>query len=195
MKNLKIPFLGLVLLSLVWITCLKDFFTGMVSEPTTFVTFSGQVMDENKQSIAGTRVEAEGRSASTTDHNGVFRPAGQTLPAFIQYDLDGESFSLLEPIGFSIETHAFIAAGDSLHNQGTINFCFQNDGQVGSFPVKYLWLKKYAADSLQNLLINTTVTEFGSPGQAIAGSFSGTYQTLSNGVTHHITGSYQVRRQ
>jgi len=117
----------------------------------------------------------------------------QTISEFIQYDVDGESFTVIHPTGFLEIGRTFISGQDSLQNKGTINFAFQNNGQTGTFPLQFLSVQKHWQGSIKNVLVNTTVTEYGAPNKHISGTFGGTYQT-SNGVPHNIMGSYRVKR-
>jgi hypothetical protein len=118
----------------------------------------------------------------------------QALTEFIEYDVDGESFTVLQPNGFLEVDRTFISAIDSLQGKGTINFSFQNNGQTGTFPLQFLTVQKHWQDSIQNVLVNTTVTEYGAVNQHIVGTFNGTYQTANGGATHNILGSYRVKR-
>jgi len=118
----------------------------------------------------------------------------QTLSEFIQYTVDGESFTVLKPNGFLEIDRTYINGTDSLQNKGAITFTFKNSGQTGSFPLDFISVQKHWQDSIYNVNINTTVTQYGPAGQQIIGTFGGTYKT--NGTSNHnISGSYRVKRQ
>ena len=119
----------------------------------------------------------------------------QTLSEFIQYDLNGESFTVIKPEGFLEIDRTSISAIDSLQDKGSIIFTFQNNGQTGTFPLLFLTVQKHWQDSILNVQVNTTVTEYGAANQHIVGTFNGTYQTATNGAAHNIVGSYRVRRK
>lgn len=77
-----------------------------------------------------------------------------------------------------------------------INFAF-NGNTTGSFPLDYLHVISGGTGPQYNMTgtITTTVTEYGTPGQYIAGSFTGNVKDSSTAAIYPITCTYRVKRR
>lgn len=116
------------------------------------------------------------------------------LSEYIQFDLDGQSRTHIDPAAVKEGNYTFVYAYDSTSTGGTsISFNFNNTGQTGTFSLNYLNIWP-PGDTTSVLNVTTTVTEYGNVGEPIVGTFSGTYQSL-NGANHIVSGSYRVLRE
>ena len=116
------------------------------------------------------------------------------LSEYIQFDLDGQSRTHIDPAAAKDGNYTFVYAFDSTSMGGTsISFNFTNSGQTGTFPLNYLNIWP-PGDSTSVLNVTTIVTEYGNVGEPIVGTFSGTYQSLG-GANHTVSGSYRVLRE
>jgi len=117
-----------------------------------------------------------------------------TLTEFIQYTIDGQSFTKIDPFAGADQVLAFIASQqDSSQNIPYLQMTFANSGQLGTFPLLSLSVNQYAADLQASNTLTTTVTTYGNPGGLIIGTFGGNFQDFV-GASHTISGSYRVIR-
>jgi hypothetical protein len=116
------------------------------------------------------------------------------LSEYLQFDLDGQSRTHIDPSAVKEGNYTFVYASDSTSTGSTsISFSFTNSGQTGTYSLNYLNIWP-PGDSTSVLNVTTIVTEYGNVGEPIVGTFSGTYQSL-NGPNHTISGSYRVLRE
>lgn len=114
------------------------------------------------------------------------------LTEFIQYTIDGQAFTKVDPFGGLDVTVSFIASNDSLPSQD-IHFNFENSGQIGTFPISNLSVNQFTLNTQSANTLTTNVTAYGALGGFIIGSFSGNFLDL-NGGNHTLSGSYRVIR-
>lgn len=122
------------------------------------------------------------------------------LSEYIQYQLDGQSFTLLDPAGYvfpdSSNASLFqiqLSAFDSIvQNQG-IWMAFNGNSQPGTFPMMAFYVNGLETYFNQAPNITTTLTNSGDVGDPIIGTFGGNFQA-TDGTNHSITGSYRVIR-
>jgi hypothetical protein len=117
------------------------------------------------------------------------------LTEYIQYTLDGQTFTKISPFGVLDATSTFIASEDSTQNNAYIQFNFENNGQTGTFPLRFLQVNQLFYDISFGTVLTTDVTTYGNVGDLITGSFSGTFQQFSNGASHTISCNYRVIRE
>lgn len=77
-------------------------------------------------------------------------------------------------------------------DQNSLNFAFQDQGKAGTFALSYFSLHPQA-DSLNSANISTQLTQYGTKGQALIGTLSGTFQ-IPNAPTKTVTGKYRIIR-
>lgn len=116
------------------------------------------------------------------------------LTEYIQYTLDGQTFTKISPNGGLDLTTTFIASQDSSQDNSYIQFQFENSGQTGAFPLRFLQVNQKSYDISFGNVLTTNVTAYGNIGDLITGSFSGTFQEFSNGASHTISCNYRVIR-
>ena len=113
---------------------------------------------------------------------------------YIQYTLDGQSFTNIDPFGALNTTTTILATQqDSLLNL-SLHMTFQNSGQLGKFPVISLNVNQFDLYPLSGNTVTTTVTAYGNKGDNITGTFDGNFKDI-NGGNHKISGSYRVLRE
>lgn len=118
------------------------------------------------------------------------------LDEYIQYTLDGQTYTATEPSG---------VLDDSLNNDLTVYLQSQNGtttnmymvfgaNQTGTYPLDYLSVNSLQVSSAQSANVSTTVTTFPAVvNDYFIGTFSGSFQS-SQGANHTISGSYRVKR-
>lgn len=116
------------------------------------------------------------------------------LAEYIQFTLDGQSFTKISPTGGLDITTTVIFSQDSSQNNGNIQFSFENSGQTGSFPVRSLQTGQISYDLSVGNILTTNVTAYGNVGDLMTGSFSGSFQDLNTGAPHTISCNYRVIR-
>ncbi|MFN0174317.1 MAG: carboxypeptidase-like regulatory domain-containing protein [Saprospiraceae bacterium] len=116
------------------------------------------------------------------------------LSEFIQYTLDGQSFTKVDPFGGKDGTITFVASQqDSSQTNPYLQMSFANNGQVGTFPLLSLSVNQLAVDFQASNTLTTTMTSYGNPGGLMIGTFGGNFQDFG-GASHTISGSYRVIR-
>jgi len=120
------------------------------------------------------------------------------LDEYIQYNLDGQVFTAVEPYGGLI---------DSMNNNQTIYLYREASGttsmislsfnasQPGTYPMTYFSVNNLGIVQAQMGNITTNLTTFAANvGDYFIGTFSGSFQD-NQGGNHTITGSYRVIRE
>ncbi len=136
---------------------------------------------------------------------GVINACGTSTQQFINFSVDGTPHNLLPPTdsiyGNSYSqgttfTSTNIGGWNSIGSTN-VHFSF-NGGSTGTFPLSFVMAGiPGLTDSLTMNIsspINVTVTEFGSVGGFITGSFSGNLYTNGT-LAHPVVCSFRVRRQ
>ncbi|MFN0216676.1 MAG: carboxypeptidase-like regulatory domain-containing protein [Saprospiraceae bacterium] len=113
------------------------------------------------------------------------------LTEFIQYTLDGQSVTKLSPFGGLEGITTEIGSEDSTATW--ININFDNNGQIGTFPITWLQAIDVSLDTQLPHTLLTNVTAYGPQGDLIIGTFGGNFQSPS-GASHTVSGSYRVMR-
>ena len=117
-----------------------------------------------------------------------------TLTEFIQYTVDGQSFTKVDPFGGRDGLLTFIASQqDSSQTNPYLQMTFANSGQLGTFSLLSLSVNQSGADFQVGNTLTTTVTAYGNPGDLIIGTFGGNFQDFG-GASRTISGSYRVIR-
>lgn len=110
-----------------------------------------------------------------------------TLSEYIEIVFDGQTILFVENIKRDIDNlNTFLSAGIDQR----VWIQFQNQMQTGTFPVNEFYMFPMA-DSLFNINMNTTISQFGPQGQQIIGTINGTGQSW-NGQNHTVSGKYRV---
>jgi len=118
----------------------------------------------------------------------------QNLSAFIKYTLDGKAFTIVDPSSDSNPQTTYIG-GENPSEQAGISFSFDNQSNVGTFPLNYLSVNKIGTDSSAVHNLSTTLTSWGAqPGEFSIGTFGGSFKDWQ-GQNHTVSGSYQVERK
>lgn len=117
------------------------------------------------------------------------------LDEYIQYTLDGQSVTKIDPSGYLWQdinnTQVSLSNLDSLLQDG-ISLGFVNgNNQVGVYPLQSLYVNNLEAVTAAG--VTTSLTTTGNPGDKFEGTFSGNF-TDQNGAAHTISGSYRVIR-
>jgi hypothetical protein len=114
------------------------------------------------------------------------------LEEYVQYTLDGQNFTQVEPNGGKDGSLVFIQTTiDSSQTTQRINFSFNANTPTGVFPLSYLNVNNFYSQNPST--VTTELTSFGNVGEPMIGTFSGTFQN-STGTAHTISGSYRVNR-
>lgn len=116
------------------------------------------------------------------------------LAEYIQYTLDGQSNTYIDPSGFLEAGNTYIYASDSIQGGSSyFSLRFPSNVQTGVFVVEdlYIWPP---GDTIVVMNVTTNVTSYGNVGDPIIGTFGGTYQAI-NGSNHTLSGSYRVIRE
>lgn len=122
------------------------------------------------------------------------------LSEYIQYQLDGQNFTLLDPAGYvlpdsfnvNVKRIQLIAA-DSLVQDQAIWMMFNSDNPTGTFSMMAFYVNGLETHLNQAINITTILTNTGDVGELITGTFSGNFQA-TDGTNHSISGSYRVIR-
>ncbi len=119
------------------------------------------------------------------------------LDEYIQYNLDGQVFTAIDPYGLAIDsltgTYSIYLTSPQSGTNTSIYLGFEAN-QAGVYPMTY-----FSVNTLGNLPqsqfgnITTNLTVFPDPGAYFIGTFGGTFQD-SQGNSHTISGNYRVRR-
>jgi len=118
------------------------------------------------------------------------------LSEYIQYNLDGQNFILLDPNGVlngNNGDQVTLSKFDSIGQVGSIWMAFNNNHQTGTFPLAAIYVNGLETLSDQADNITTVLTGLGNVGDPIIGTFGGSFQAV-NGSNHTISGSYRVIR-
>ncbi len=115
------------------------------------------------------------------------------LSEYIQYNLDGHDFTLIEPVGYLLGNQIQFYQLDSNIQVSGIWMTFNNNGQTGTFPLNSFSVNNLQTSSDQADNVTTILTDFGNVGEPIIGSFNGSFQA-TNGTNHTISGNYRVIR-
>ncbi len=117
---------------------------------------------------------------------------------YINYNLDGTSYSILDQIGDSMSIYIRGTSNNSTeircsdNSTSIINFTFSG-ASTGTFNVMKIYVNSLNQSNSTN--INTSVSSYGtSVGSFITGIFSGTFVDVSSGTTHNISGSFNLER-
>ncbi|MBK7936075.1 MAG: carboxypeptidase regulatory-like domain-containing protein [Lewinellaceae bacterium] len=121
-----------------------------------------------------------------------------TLSEYIQFTIDGQSFTKIDPLG-QVFPDSLPATGNitllSAYDTAQVSaiyLSFKNNDQTGNFPFSVLYVNNLEANPANT--VTTTVTAFGGVGDPIIGTFGGGFQD-TNGASHTISGSYRVIRE
>jgi hypothetical protein len=114
------------------------------------------------------------------------------LEEYIEYTLDGQNFTAIEPRGGQDGNIVFIQTTlDSSQTNQNIYFSFNHNTPTGIFPFDYLIINTLYSQNPNT--VTTELTSFGAVGEPMIGTFGGTFQNFT-GSTHTISGSYRVLR-
>ncbi|MBL7828831.1 MAG: hypothetical protein JNJ57_19505 [Saprospiraceae bacterium] len=118
-----------------------------------------------------------------------------TLSEYIQYTIDGQSFTKVEPNGNANGTFASIASSfDSITLNQNIYMWFVQNPSSGSTLVEQLNVNGLELDVSKPFNVTVNVDQPGlNVGDSMTGTFGGDFKT-ANGTSHTITGSYKVLR-
>src|SRR4030095_1697489 len=143
-------------------------------------------------------------SASTgTINTGTISACGTSSVSFINYSVDGSSFTLntatpgdsisiySSPSGTNQNTTAVFGFRVSQPNM-KISFYTQG-ATVGTFPLLHLSVNQYDSVSIVTPF-NINITTYGAPGQFIEGNFTGQVRELINNNLHTVSATFRVRR-
>lgn len=114
------------------------------------------------------------------------------LTEFIEYTLDGQSFTKVSPGGGLNVNFLFMSSNDSSNTH--ISMSATTSGQLGTFAMESLFVNQIQFNAIANNSLNLTVTEFGNVGQQMQGTFGGAFVDF-NGGSHNISGSFRVLRE
>ena len=126
-------------------------------------------------------------------------PVCNALSEYIQYTLDGQSVTQIDPSGyiypdsFSTGTRVSLSAFDSLQLKSIYMSFANGNNQPGTYTLNELYVNNLSVSLAQAANVTTILTATGNVGELIIGTFSGTF-TEVNGTSHTITGSYRVIR-
>ncbi|HEX8462171.1 MAG TPA: hypothetical protein VF623_12105, partial [Segetibacter sp.] len=130
---------------------------------------------------------------------GSFTACGISSSQYINYTVAGGTYAYAPPTdSLSVITSSNVnsISGNTYSNNRSsgINFAFTGTS-TGTFPLSYLNLSVPGLDSamMQNP-ISVIITEYGQPGQYIAGSFSGNVTNMA-GTAFPIQCTFRVRRR
>ena len=113
------------------------------------------------------------------------------LTEYIRYTLDGgQEIVKLDPLGGMNAFGTTISTGDS--TQQTIILSFNNNGQLGVFPISAISVNQVGSNNASGTL-TTNLTSFGNVGDPMVGTIGGTFQD-NGGASHTLSGSYRVIR-
>ena len=119
------------------------------------------------------------------------------LDEYIQYTLDGQTFTASEPYGGlidSMNTNQTIYLYREASGTTTIISLSFNASQPGTYPMTYFSVNNLGVSQAQMGNITTNLTTFAANvGDYFMGTFSGSFQD-NQGVNHMISGSYRVKR-
>lgn len=110
---------------------------------------------------------------------------------FIEIIFDGAKTTFIDSLDAVILEGTWTHIRASQQN-AAVAFSIDNNFQTGTFPLQTFSLSPSGV-ILNNLNMNAVITEFGPPGQRIAGTLSGTAQS-PDGQTHTISGSFRLMR-
>lgn len=115
----------------------------------------------------------------------------KNLTEFIEYTLDGQSFTKVAPGGGLDVNFLFLSSNDSTNTH--ISIAVTSNGQLGTFPVTFMAVNQIQLNTMVNNNVNVTISEFGNVTEQMKGTFGGTFED-TNGGAHTISGSFQVIR-
>ena len=116
------------------------------------------------------------------------------LDEYIQYNLDGTTFTIADPYAFVSDSVGIPGVFIS-HFNGTTTYVYMafDAEQAGTYPLVDFRVNSLFA--LPNSPITTTVTQYPDQiGGYFLGTFTGTFQTEQGG-SHTVSGSYRVKRE
>lgn len=126
--------------------------------------------------------------------------ACSALSEYIQYTLDGQNFTLIDPAGYIYSdssgtgnTQVALSAFDSLQLNGMYLTFGNNNNQTGTFSMLAFYVNGFETFPAQAANVTTILTATGNVGDLIIGTFSGNFVD-TNGISHTISGSYRVLR-
>ncbi|HYF31495.1 MAG TPA: carboxypeptidase-like regulatory domain-containing protein [Chitinophagaceae bacterium] len=129
---------------------------------------------------------------------GQISACGVATTEFINYSIASNNYSIVPPdslLAFHHNTSTPVTnyvMGMELANYNEVSIVFEGVPGLGNRPLVRLEIRHGNTKYLAGSGLNVTVTEFGAPGQFMAGNVAG---TLSDGtVTHPFTCSFRVRR-
>lgn len=148
------------------------------------------------------RVSTTALTAPVTNAGDVLA-CGVSIAQYINYTLDGISYSITSAAGDSIYASLFITGGRSYMNvSGSqqfpgldyLSFDVYDVASTGRYPVRSVNAQLYSSDTLLQPFI-VTFTKFAkSTGEFFEGSFSGKFKIDSLSGVHSITTSFSVRK-
>ncbi len=120
------------------------------------------------------------------------------LSEFIQYTLDGQSFTKIDP-SCGIESDSMpngvfytqIAASDS--NSFGFNMTFKSNNQAGTFAIDWIYIAPFEINIASSNLSTKVTTAPTNVGDPIIGTFGTSFKDL-NGASHTLSGNYRVTR-
>lgn len=138
--------------------------------------------------------------------NGVFnapeiKACGTSFTEFIKINLNGTNINFIPPVDSTVAWQygglttniSGLAGSWNTPNYQAADFSFSGSA-VGTYPLSYLYLRKGSSQYTSNGSINTSITEYGSPGQFIAGSFSGNVKDTITQAILPVQCSFRVKR-
>lgn len=118
------------------------------------------------------------------------------LDEYIQSTIDGQTLTVPEPDGYSIDSIGF-ASINLYGGFGTTSYISLQFSatQAGTYPLEYFSNPTVGLSGAAAAGIITNLTNFpANPGEYFIGTFSGTYLD-EQGATHTVSGSYRVKRE
>ena len=119
-----------------------------------------------------------------------------SLGEFIMYSLDYNDFVIAVPVGGVLDSlgmRTFLNGYSTAQQDVGISMSFNSSGQPGTYSLSNLYVNTLTWNSATTG-VNIEVVDPGyAIGDPITGTFEGTF-TDQYGVSHTLTGSYQVRR-
>jgi hypothetical protein len=115
-----------------------------------------------------------------------------SLSEFLQYTIDGQTFTKVDPFAGLDVNICSISSNDSLPGN-QIRFNFISNGQTGNSPINSLTVNDIQLNGQSGNTLTTSVTAFGPLGDLIIGTFTGNFLDV-NGTNHSLSGAYRVVR-
>lgn len=117
-----------------------------------------------------------------------------SLSEYVQYTIDGQTFTKVDPAGGLDVNVCGIWTNDSLSTNKNLQFNFVNNGQTGTYPINGLSVNNIQLNGQSGNTLTTQVSAFGPLGDLIIGTFTGSFLDV-NGANHSLSGSYRVIRE